>query len=145
MVTIGPPLGPVMYVLPQFHIIPYGTNQGSVGYLVQLKGWRTAFQLIAAIHLALFVAHIFWGPETLFLEHDQNDEAVRPSSSKKRWRQYVQFGIFDPTPLKTVEFIQPFLMFARPVVLLPAIAYAFVFAYTNVLVVSGSYPCINYV
>lgn len=130
------------FVSSPFHMALIGLP--SVGYLVQLKGWRAAFYLLAAIHLALFVAHIFLGPETLFLDRDEKDEEVKASRSKGRWRQYVHFGILNRTPLQTIEFIRPFLLFIRPVVLLPSIAYAFVFAYTNVLVVRYSFKCMIY-
>ncbi|KAF8509789.1 MFS multidrug transporter [Gautieria morchelliformis] len=119
MVTLGPPLGPII-----------------AGYLVQFKGWRAAFYLLAAVQLAIFVAHVFLGPETLFLGRGETDEEVEPSlpQKRKRWHQYVHFSIYDRTPLQTIEFIRPFFMFARPVVLLPAMAYAFVFAYAHVFV-----------
>ena len=116
----------------------YGIDWSSVGYLVQLKGWRTAFQLMAAINLAIFVAHIFLGPETLFPDRDKKEEEVKLSPSKGRWRQYIHFGILDHSPLRLIEFIHPFFMVVRPVILLPAVAYGMVFAYTNALVVRGS-------
>ncbi|KAF8589747.1 MFS multidrug transporter [Ramaria rubella] len=117
MVTIGPPLGPVI-----------------VGFLVQEKGWRAAFVLIAALQLALFVAHIFLGPETLFLNRGKQDERQISPNSRFQCRQYVHFPIYDNTPIRKMEFVHPFLMAMRPVVMLSAAAYAIVFAYTNVLV-----------
>lgn len=108
----------------------------SAGYLEELKGWRAALRLLAAIHLALFMAHVALGPETLFLDRGDNSKVFPPA--RKRWRQYAHFCIYDHTPLKAIEFVRPFLMFSRPVVLLPALAYALVFVYTIVLVVRGS-------
>jgi hypothetical protein len=125
----------------------YGIDCSSVGYLVQFKGWRAAFHLLAAVQLAIFVAHVFLGPETLFLGRggiDQEEESSL-SQKRKRWHKYVHFSIYDRTPLQTIEFIRPFFMFARPVVLLPAMAYAFVFAYAHVFVVCRSSQCIVHV
>ncbi|KAF8589740.1 MFS multidrug transporter [Ramaria rubella] len=124
MVTVGPSLGPVV-----------------VGFLVQEKGWRAAFILTSALQLALFVAHIFLGPETLFLSHDEADEkeveketenGVLPGS-KFEWRRYVHFVIYDHSPIRMMEFLNPCLMAGRAVILLPAAAYGFVYAYTSVL------------
>jgi hypothetical protein len=106
---------------------------------VQLKGWREALRLLAAIHLALFVAHVFFGPETLFLESEGTDEKQRPPPARKWWHQYVVFRIYDRTPLQMIEFIRPFLMGTHLVVLLPSVAYSLVFAYTNIFVVRVSF------
>lgn len=88
----------------------------SVGCLVQLKGWRAAFRLLAAIHLALFGAHIVLESETLERRISNDDpEVSRPRNNWCHFRVYDHVG--------------------RPAVLLPALAYAVVFSYTTVLVV----------
>ncbi|KAF8591658.1 MFS multidrug transporter [Ramaria rubella] len=116
MVTIGAPTGPVV-----------------VGFLVQDKGWRAAFVLLAALHFGIFVAHLFLGPETLFIDRGNDTANVKPSRVRDHW-YHVNFPIYDRTPIRKMEFIHPFLMAVRPVVMLAAMAYAVVFTYTNILV-----------
>ncbi|KAJ7661697.1 major facilitator superfamily domain-containing protein [Mycena rosella] len=118
LVTIGPILGPLI-----------------VGFLVQDKGWRSAFYLLAAIHLALFFAHLFFGPETLYLNrrspgegYGEKDVAVHTG-----WHHYVSFQVFDRRPISVQEIFRPLAMVFRPVVLLPALAYSITFCYTNVM------------
>ncbi|KAJ7118802.1 MFS multidrug transporter [Mycena epipterygia] len=117
-VTIGPSLGPII-----------------IGYLVQDKGWRTAFYLLAAIQLALFFAHLFFAPETLYMNRRSPGEGYDEKEAAKRtgWRQYFTFQIFDRRPISVKEICRPLLMVFRPVVLLPALAYSITFSYTNVL------------
>ncbi|KAJ7754339.1 MFS general substrate transporter [Mycena maculata] len=118
LVTIGPILGPLI-----------------AGYLVQFKGWRSAFYLLAAIHLALFFTHLFFGPETLYLNRlapgkgfDEKEVAARTG-----WRRYFSFHVYDNRRITFAEICRPLIMVWRPVVVLPALAYAITFAYTNVL------------
>lgn len=55
----------------------------------------------------------------------------------ERWYdQYVRFRIYKKEKFKLEEILKPFAMALRPVVLLPAMAYAVVFSYTGVLMVS---------
>lgn len=117
------------------HHFAAGIYCKSVGYLVQLKSWRAALRLLAAIHLTLFGAHLIFGPETLFVEDEGSDEKQKTAPRTKWWHQYLMFRIYDPTPFQLIEFIRPFLMIAHPVVVLPSVAYAFVFSYTNIMMV----------
>ncbi|KAL4245865.1 hypothetical protein ABKN59_008794 [Abortiporus biennis] len=118
LVTCGPVLAPLI-----------------VGYLVQIKGWRTEFYLLASIHLALFFAHLFFGPETLYPNRAPPGEGKEMGIDKhERWySQYIHFHIYTKTPFRLVELWRPFAMAFRPVVLLSAVAYAITFSYTNVL------------
>ncbi|KAJ7439457.1 MFS multidrug transporter [Mycena latifolia] len=117
LVTIGPILGPLMG-----------------GYLVQFKGWRSAFYLLAAIHLALFFAHLFFGPETLYLNRRGPGQGYEKEvATRAGWLEYFTFHVYDRRPITLREICRPLIMIWRPVVLLPTLAYAITFAYTNVL------------
>ncbi|KAJ6466366.1 MFS multidrug transporter [Mycena sanguinolenta] len=121
-VTIGPCLGPLV-----------------VGYLVEKHGWRSSFYLAAAIHLALFFAHLFFAPETLYLNRRSPGEGYdsKEVEEQQGWSSYFTFKIHDPRSLTLMDFCRPLLMVFRPLVVLPALAYAINFAYTNVLMVYG--------
>ncbi|KAJ7460933.1 MFS multidrug transporter [Mycena galericulata] len=118
LVTIGPCLGPII-----------------VGYLVQNKGWQSAFYLLAASHLLLFFAHLFFGPETLYLNRFAPGTGYdeKEVTSRTGWRSYITFYVYDPRHISLGEVFRPLIMIWRPVVLLPALAYAITFSYTNVL------------
>ncbi|KAF7357643.1 MFS multidrug transporter [Mycena sanguinolenta] len=117
-VTLSPCVGPLV-----------------VGYLVQKHGWRSSFYLAAPIHLALFFAHLFFAPETLYLNRRAPGEGYDPKEVEEQqgWSSYFVFKIIDPAPLTLLDFCRPLLMVFRPLVALPALAYAINFAYTNVL------------
>ncbi|KZP19621.1 MFS general substrate transporter [Athelia psychrophila] len=115
LVTCGPILGPV-----------------SAGYLVQYKGWRTAQYLLAGIHLALFFAHLFFGPETIYPNRQAPGETTTDVEQVTTMQQYFSFHIYRKERIPLVEFIRPLFMAARPYVLLPALAYSITFSYTNV-------------
>lgn len=105
---------------------------------MQLKGWRSSFWLLAAIHLTIFFAHLLFGLETLYpnrsppgKEYDQNEEVTERTSL----RQFLGIRIYNRRQIHRREFCRPLGMVVRPVVLLPALAYSITFAYTNVLMV----------
>ncbi|THH29771.1 hypothetical protein EUX98_g4423 [Antrodiella citrinella] len=110
-----------------------------VGYLVELKGWRTEFYLLAAIHLTIFFLHLFFGPETLYPERSlpskelEQEKCEAPQSEIKWYDQYIGFRIYSKEPFHVREILRPFAMIVRPVVVLPSLAYAITCAYTSVL------------
>ncbi|KAJ6466365.1 MFS multidrug transporter [Mycena sanguinolenta] len=116
-------------------------DYSAVGYLVQKHGWRSSFYLAASIHLALFFAHLFFAPETLYLNRRSPGEGYDPKEveefEQQQWSSYFIFKVIDPRPLTLMDFCRPLLMVFRPLVVLPALAYAINFAYTNVLMVFG--------
>ncbi|EIW83038.1 MFS multidrug transporter [Coniophora puteana RWD-64-598 SS2] len=118
LVTCGPIMGPLIS-----------------GYLVQYRGWRASLILLAAIHLGLFIAHFFLGPETLFLNRVPPGEPYDEDEVAKRsgWRPFLSLHVYSKQPYRASEFFRPFAMFARPAVLLPTLAYTMAFSYTNVL------------
>ncbi|KAJ7093782.1 MFS general substrate transporter [Mycena epipterygia] len=117
-VTIGPSLGPII-----------------VGFLIQNKGWQQAFYLLAALHFALFFAHLFFAPETLYLNRraqgDGYDEKEVEEASG--FSSLFKFRLYNRKMITVGEICKPLLMFFRPVVLLPTLAYSLAFGNTNVL------------
>ena len=108
-----------------------------VGYLVQLKGWRAEFYLLAGIHLGLFFLHLFFGPETLYPYRSSPGKAneLEKWEATRWYDQYIRFRTYKKEPFHLKEILKPFAMALRPVVMLPAVAYAITFAYTGVLMV----------
>ncbi|KAJ7242882.1 MFS general substrate transporter [Mycena haematopus] len=117
-VTCGPCLGPLI-----------------VGYLVQNHGWRASFYLTAPIHLALFFGHLFFAPETLYLNRRSPGEGYDPKEVEEQqgWLSYFTFKIHDSNAITLMDICRPLFMVFRPLVLLPALAYSITFSYTNVL------------
>ncbi|PSR71886.1 hypothetical protein PHLCEN_2v12230 [Hermanssonia centrifuga] len=119
LVTCGPVTGPLV-----------------TGYLVQNKGWRAAFYLLAAIHLALFFAHLFFGPETLYPNRAAPGEEPK-DAVVSTWYSSYKFQLYSRKPLQLIELWRPFTMAMRPPVLLAAFAIAVPFAYIGVLLIFG--------
>ncbi|KAF7982219.1 hypothetical protein HWV62_29414 [Athelia sp. TMB] len=116
LVTCGPILGPVC-----------------AGYLVQYKGWRASFYLLAGIHFALFFAHLAFGPETLYPNRLAPGETLHDEEEVSTFQQYFGFRVYRKERIHFMEIVRPLFMVIRPVVLFPALAYAITFSYTNVL------------
>ncbi|GJJ11749.1 hypothetical protein Clacol_005987 [Clathrus columnatus] len=116
MVSIGPLLGPIL-----------------VGFLVQNCGWRAAFDLTAAMQLALFFAHLFFGPETLRYKSTDSQESSTQNRPRKKFAFFFQ--VYSHEPIRFEEFLRPFFIgFKFPTVFFPAFANALVFCYANVFV-----------
>jgi len=68
------------------------------------------------------------GPETRYIrrgvEHHGSDFK----------QEYLTFARIDPTPLRFYDFIQPLMLARHPSVLIPAVAYAMVFLFGNILI-----------
>lgn len=103
---------------------------------MQYEGWRSSFYLLAAIHLTLFFAHFFFGQETLYLNRGVPGKILEQPGTRMNWKNLFTFHVYDRKPFTITEIYRPLVMIVRPVVLLPAIVYAFVMAYTNVTMVS---------
>lgn len=133
--TCGIVVGPVWY--EEFHatckLMDSQLTPCSTGYLIQNKGWRSAFYLLAATHLGLFFAHLFFGPETLYPNRVPAGQAVednKPIEHQTGWReQYFAFKIHNRKPFDWQEIWRPFAMAARPIVLLSAFSNALPVAY----------------
>lgn len=142
LVTCGSLLGPLVYAAPSSIYMPSLTPSLSTGFLIQVKGWRTSFYLLAAIHLALFFAHLFFGPETLYPSRAPPGKVSNIEDERTRtgWRGLVAFRVYDRRWIPVSEILRPLIMAVRPVVVLPALAYALTFGHTNVLMVSLAAP-----
>jgi hypothetical protein len=94
--------------------------------------------LLAPLHLALFFAHLFFAPETLYLNRRSPGEGFDPKDIEHQgWRRYFIFKVFDRRPISVKDVCRPLIMVFRPVVILPALAYSITFSYMNVLMVSA--------
>jgi MFS family permease len=75
-----------------------------------------------------FILYLFLGPETLFRR-----ETIVDHSKSKFKQQYLTFGRIDPRPLRLTDFVHPFVYFLRPAVWIPAMSYAMIFLWSNIM------------
>jgi hypothetical protein len=104
----------------------------SSGYLVQRYGWQSSLYLLSAIHLGIFFAHLFFGPETL----DPPEQARRTSSSSSLarkggfWdgpmslRATLGMNSYDLSPISLREIVAPLFMICVPTVVIPVLVCA---------------------
>ncbi|KAI1880570.1 hypothetical protein JX265_000810 [Neoarthrinium moseri] len=111
MVTLGVPVAPFIF-----------------GFVALRVDYRWIYWILAIINAAQFILYFFLGPETLY----RRDFNFKPSG-KRLTSQYFRFGRINPEPIKWQDFIQPLIYFTKPVVLMPAVAYAMVFLWCNIM------------
>lgn len=107
----------------------------SSGYLIQIRGWRPVFYILSAVHLGIFFLHLFFGPETIYLHrylHKTPEENQSEQAKQEGLEQFLGFRRYSTARFHIMEIIRPFTMVLRPVILLPAVACAMMFAYTVV-------------
>ncbi|KAI5306232.1 hypothetical protein KEM56_001744 [Ascosphaera pollenicola] len=121
MVTLGPPTGPFIMGFVAYHT-------GS---------WQWIYWILAITNAVQFVLYILLSPETLYNRgHTQTAAEVREASGSKGSsfvKQYLTFGRKGPKPLSLDDFTSFIKFFAFPNILLPAISYAVVFNFANVM------------
>ncbi|KAF5389272.1 hypothetical protein D9757_003543 [Collybiopsis confluens] len=113
-----------------------------VGPLVFHTGrWQWTFYFLAITNLAHFILYLFFCPETLF---DRPERSQKPGSrttysdsvaNEKWYTPYITLRIHSRVPWiqLPLDILSPFYYILRPTVLLPSLAYAITFTYTNVL------------
>ncbi|KAF7947875.1 hypothetical protein EAE96_008952 [Botrytis aclada] len=111
MVTIGVPFSPFV-----------------MGFVANHVGWRWIYWILAIMNGVQFIAYVFLGPETRYLRHG----VQHPKSSFKE--EYLTFHRIDPTPLRVYDFVHPLTLFAKPCIVIPAVAYAMTFLFGSVLI-----------
>ncbi|KAI1615380.1 major facilitator superfamily domain-containing protein [Exophiala viscosa] len=110
MVTIGVPISPFIF-----------------GFLAYRVDYRWIYRVLAITNAVQLIVYLFLGPETRYLRH-----GVRHEGSAFK-QEYMQLRRIDPTPLRFRDFVQPLRYFARPSVVVPAVAYAMVFLFASVM------------
>ncbi|BGP24751.1 hypothetical protein JCM10295v2_003670 [Rhodotorula toruloides] len=126
LTALGPPVAPLV-----------------MGPLVWNTGkWQWTFYLLAIINLVQFILYVFLAPETAgFVRPARGVPGMEstlsepPRQKTPWWKLYFSFKRTSSAPWSRVpyETVHPFVMVLRPTVLLPALAYAITFSYTNVL------------
>jgi hypothetical protein len=86
------------------------------GYLVQRYDWRASLYLLAAIHAALFFAHLAFGPETLEVSAGNSGESPALATG---WRSYFIFKRHNKSPIRLQEIVAALSMAFVPSVALP--------------------------
>ncbi|GAA5857965.1 hypothetical protein JCM1840_000986 [Sporobolomyces johnsonii] len=125
LTSLGPPVAPLIMGPVVYHT---GT-------------WRWTFWLLAIINLVQFILYIFLAPETLFDrpvrgEPDSVAPLAQPVEQKDSWwSPYITFKRRSNAPWSQLpkEIIRPIGIALAPTVMLPTLAYAIAFAYSNVL------------
>lgn len=74
-----------------------------------------------------FILYFFFGPESRYVRGSAAAGEKVIAGSKFR------FGRIDKSPLTISDFIHPFALAARPVIIIPAVAYSMVFGLSNVM------------
>ncbi|KAM0162334.1 hypothetical protein ACHAQE_003774 [Botrytis cinerea] len=111
MVTIGVPFSPFV-----------------MGFVANNVGWRWIYWILAIMNGVQFIAYVFLGPETRYLRH-----GVQHSKSSFK-EEYLTFHRIDPSPLRIYDFVHPLTLFAKPCIVIPAVAYAMTFLFGSVLI-----------
>lgn len=105
--------------------------------------WQWTFYFLAIINFAHFVLYLFFCPETLFdrpersLKLDSVTATLDETPNAGKWyTPYKTFRIHNKEPWRKlpVDVISPLRYIIRPTILLPSLAYAITFTYTNVSV-----------
>ncbi|KAJ3879960.1 MFS multidrug transporter [Lentinula edodes] len=111
-----------------------------MGPLVYHTGqWQWTFYFLAIINFAHFVLYIFFCPETLFDRPERSkigspeitmDEEI---NAGKWYTPYTSFRIHSTEPWirLPLDVISPLQFLLKPTILLPGLAYAITFTYTN--------------
>ncbi len=80
-----------------------------------------------------FILYFLLGRETLYLR-SRTPSGPSPSVSKPSFpMSLLSFGRIDPSPLRLWEFVQPLTLVTRPCVVIPAIGYAMIFLWANIV------------
>jgi len=115
LTSLGPPMAPLLTGPLTYHI---GT-------------WRATFWFLAIINLVQFFLYLVLGPETIF---DRPERGTKHEDT--RWTDaFLKFRRRSEAPWARLpyETVRPLFMALQLPVILPSIAYAVVFSYTNVL------------
>lgn len=117
LVTLGPTSAPFIF-----------------GFVAEHQSWHLIYYILAAMLLALFFAYLAFGPETLYMREGMPyyDASAQPFVTSKQ-QQYFGFRRINPAPLTVYDFVRPYTLLLSIPVLLAAVSYAVVFAYTSVL------------
>ncbi|KAJ4482144.1 MFS multidrug transporter [Lentinula aciculospora] len=105
------------------------------------RQWQWTFYSLAIINFAHFILYIFFCPETLF-DRPQRFDLGSPANimdekvnTTKWYTSYIVFRIHSTEPWSRLPLnvLAPLGYLAKPTILLPSLAYAITFTYTNVL------------
>ncbi|KAJ3775534.1 MFS multidrug transporter [Lentinula raphanica] len=124
LVSVGPTLAPLI-----------------MGPLVFRTGqWQWTFYFLAIINFAHFILYIFFCPETLFDRPERTNGSSVSSMDEKvntgKWYTlYISFRrhSMEPWSRLPLNTISPLRFLLKLTILLPSLAYAITFTYTNVL------------
>lgn len=116
MVTLGVPIGPLIFGFVTFHI-----------------NYRFIFWILAIINGVQFVLYFFFGPETLYLRDNVYPPPYATGKASGFVGRYLNFGRINPRKLTIHDYFEPLRMTARPCAVLPALAYSTVFLFGSIL------------
>jgi hypothetical protein len=83
---------------------------------------------ISQVNAVQFILYLFLGPETLYRR-----DFKKPVNNGIIKTQFFKFSRINPDPLTWRDFAHPFVYFLRPVVWIPAMSYAMIFLWANVM------------
>ncbi|KAK9454012.1 MFS transporter [Dipodascopsis uninucleata] len=112
-----------------FTSIGPSTGPFFTGFIAYHSGWKWIFLFLAIINAVQFVAYLFLGPESRYLANSPGE--IGRSTLQ---REFLSFRRIDPTPFVLRDFYEPLTFGKYLTVLVPAISYALVFSFANVMI-----------
>ena len=114
--TMGAPSGPLL-----------------LGFVVQFANLRWVYGTCALSTFILFLAYLFFGPET---KYDRNYHGLDDCGRNHvTWRFSLGVHPIDRRPWSIREFVRPLKTFATIRIIAPICAYSIIFAYANIAII----------
>lgn len=116
MVTLGVPVGPLIF-----------------GFVSFRAGFRLIFWVLAIVNAVQFVLYFFFGPETLYMRHENAPPLYSREKHQGFVAKYLGFRRINPRKLAVSDYFEPLRMVVRPRAVLPALSYSTVFLFGSIL------------
>lgn len=127
MVTIGVPIAPFI-----MGFVALRVNYRWIYYILAIVSPSHAFTSALLnyyqVNAVQFILYFFLGSESLYMRGSAASMNPNPSKSLFNFRR------IDPTPISPLDFVRPLRFFAKPRVLIPAVAYSMVFLLAGILI-----------
>lgn len=102
-----------------------------LGFLFQRQSVSWVFWLYAIVNFCQFLGYFFLNAESLYYRPE--DKTILPETYEKKQRLF-SLNRINPTPLGIKDFFHPLIAGKYISIVIPAIAYALVFAYAGVAI-----------
>lgn len=114
--TMGAPAGPFI-----------------MGFVAESAGLQWIYGVFALITFAIFLAYLFFGPETTYERNPR--QVATPGYSHATWLSWMKLHPINWKPLSLRVAVRPFKTCTTVRIIVPMCAYAIVFAYANIAII----------